>query len=396
MKKISDEPASFSHEALPAGQEGGARLMIIAGEISGDTHASGLMREIMAQAPGTRFTGLGGPQMRKVAGDGVEDWLESAAVMGISEVLAKYGYFKKHLADREAAVAAEKPDAVILVDYPGFNLRLAKAVRARGINTRILYYISPQVWAWKKGRLKQMAKTLDLMICIFPFEKPLYEKSGLRTEFGGHPMVDRVQTLLRPWEREPGLVGWFPGSRVDEVRRLFPVMLRASKLIKQAVPEARFAVSAANETLASTMRDMAEKAGMPEAFAWVETGTVYDLMQRAQVGVVASGTATLEAACFGLPYALIYKVAWPTYVAAKLLVRIKFIGIINVLAGREVVQELVQQLCTPEKVAAAMVELLTTPEKRAALQQDLAGVVAMLGEAGAYSRAAELVLKALR
>ncbi|MDB6139450.1 MAG: lpxb: lipid-a-disaccharide synthase [Verrucomicrobiaceae bacterium] len=369
--------------------------MIVAGEISGDTHAAGLMREIIAQAPGTQFTGLGGPQMRKISGEGVEDWLDSAAVMGLSEVLAKYGYFKRRMADCEAAVAAETPAAVILVDYPGFNLRLAQRIRDQGIRTRIIYYISPQVWAWKKGRLKQMAKTLDLMICIFPFEKPLFEKSGLRTEFAGHPMMDRVLTLRRPWEREPGLVGWFPGSRVDEVRRLFPVMLAAARLIKTQVPEARFAVSAANEFLASTMRDLAESCGMPEARGWIETGTVYDLMQRAQAGVVASGTATLEAACFGLPYALIYKVAWPTYVVAKALVRIKFIGIINVLAGREVVRELIQQLCTPEKVAAAMVELLTSPEKRHALQEDLAGVVATLGDTGAYARAAQAALKVL-
>ncbi len=395
MKKISDEPASVSHETLSAGQEGGARLMIIAGEISGDTHASGLMREIIAQAPGTRFTGLGGPLMRKVAGEGVEDWLEDSAVLGFVEVMSRYPYFKRRLDNCLAAVQAEKPHAVILVDYPGFNLRLAKKIREAGCDTRIIYYISPQVWAWKKGRLKVMAKVLDLMICIFPFEQPLYEKSGLRTEFSGHPMVDRLQTLRRPWEREPGLVGWFPGSRVDEVKSLFPIMLKAAKRIKAQVPHARFAVSAANEKLASLMREMVESSGMPEARAWIETGTVYDLMQRAEVGVVASGTATLEAACFGLPYALVYKVAWPTYVAAKLVVRIKYIGIVNVLAGRAVVQELVQHLCSPEKVAAAMVELLTQPEKRAALQQDLAGVVATLGEAGAYARAAELALKAL-
>jgi len=161
------------------------------------------------------------------------------------------------------------------------------------------------------------------------------------------------------------------------------------------VPHARFVVSAANEGLASEMRAMAEAADMPEALRWIETGTVYDLMQRVEVGAVASGTATLEAACFGLPYALVYKVAWPTYVAAKVVVRIKFIGIINVLAGREVVRELVQHLCSPERLGAAMVELLTEPAKRAALQQELAEVVATLGEGGAYTRAAQAVLAAL-
>ncbi len=368
------------------------RLYIVAGEISGDTHASGLMREVLKQAPAATFTGLGGPLMREVGGAGVEDWLESAAVLGLVEVLARYSYFKKKMDDCLAAVAKEPPDAVILVDYPGFNLRLAQAIRDKGIKTRIIYYISPQVWAWKKGRIKTMAKVLDLMICIFPFEKPLYEKSGLRTEFAGHPMVDRVQTLRRPFEREPSLVGWFPGSRRNEVKRLFPVMMQAATLIRRGMPGVRFAVSAANEKLANEMRAMADAAGMPEAKDWIETGTVYDLMQRVQCGAVASGTATLEAACFGLPYALVYQVAWPTYVAAKVVVRIKFIGMVNVLAGREVVRELVQHLCSPERLAAAMIELLTSAEKREALQRELAGVVATLGEGGAYERAARAVV----
>jgi lipid-A-disaccharide synthase len=240
-----------------------------------------------------------------------------------------------------------------------------------------------------------MAKTLDLVICIFPFEKPFYEKSGLRAEFAGHPMVDRVQTLRRSWKREPGLVGWFPGSREDEVRRLFPVMIKAAQLIKQRVPAARFAVSAANEVLASQMRELADEAGVPEAKRWIETGTVYDLMQRAQVGTVASGTATLEAACFGLPYALIYRVAWPTYIAAKLLVRIRFIGIINVLAEREVVSELIQHRCNPRAIAESMIELLTSDERRGVIEAELAAVVATLGEGGSYGRAAKIVLNAI-
>jgi lipid-A-disaccharide synthase len=370
------------------------RIVIIAGELSGDTHASGLMGEMLLRSPDTKFIGLGGPAMRHVA-PGIEDWIASAAVVGLSEVLQRYSYFKQRFDACLEAIAVEKPDAVILVDYPGFNLRLAKAIREQRIDTKILYYISPQVWAWKKGRIKEMARTLDLMICIFPFEKPLYEKSGLRTEFPGHPMVDRVKTLRRPWPREPGLVGWFPGSRMNEVKKLFPVMMKAAQEITKLVPYARFAVSAANEVLASEMRAMADAAGMPEAKRWIETGTVYDLMQRAQVGAVASGTATLEAACFGLPYALIYKVAWPTYIAAKVLVRIKFIGIINVLAGREVVQELIQHRCSPKRIATVLSELLLSTEKRTELEHDLASVVATLGEGGAYGRAADLVLKAL-
>jgi lipid-A-disaccharide synthase len=364
-------------------------LHIIAGEISGDTHAAGVIRELLAMRPEVKFTGLGGHQMREAAGQGIEDWVEKAGVVGLWEVLKMYSYFKGKMTASVEQILRERPEAVVLVDYPGFNLRLAKALRTGGYAGKLIYYISPQVWAWKKGRVKIMAKVLDLMICIFPFEKEFYEKSGLPTVFGGHPMVDRVQTLHRDWKRELGLVGWFPGSRLNEVKRLFPIMLQASLAIRLQVPMARFAVSAANEQLAQTMREMADEAGLPDAKGWIEVGTVYDLMQRCQAGAVASGTATLEAACFGLPYALVYQVNAMTYVAAKLVVKIQRIGIVNILAKRDVVRELVQTELTSDTLGAEMVSLLTDHERRARLEKELAEVVAMLGEGGAYRRAAE-------
>jgi len=373
-----------------------SRLFIIAGEISGDTHAAGLLHEFKALDPALKVVGLGGPKMREATGDGIEDWVETAGVVGLWEVLKMYRYFKEKMNSVLDSILDQKPEGVLLVDYPGFNLRLASALRTAGYRGRILYYISPQVWAWKKGRVKTMAKVLDLMICIFPFEKDFYEKSGLRTEFSGHPMVDRVQTLRREWKRETGLVGWFPGSRRNEVRRLFPVMMDAAKIITQALPGTRFAISAANETLAGYMRALADDHGMPEAKRWIETGTVYDLMQRAQAGAVASGTATLEAACFGLPHTLVYNVSWPTYVVGKLVVRIKHLGIVNILAKREVVKELVQADLSPVTLAKATLDLLTDTARREALQADLASVVATLGAGGAYARAAAAVHEALR
>ncbi len=372
-----------------------SRIFIIAGEVSGDTHAAGLMRELKAVDANISFTGFGGPRMGEVSGNGIEDWLSDAAVLGLWEVLKHYGYFKRKFDEALAAIAAQKPDAVILVDYPGFNLRIAKALRRARFTGRIIYYISPQVWAWKKGRIKTMAKVLDLMICIFPFEKQLYEASGLRAEFPGHPMVDRTVALRKNWTREPRLVGWFPGSRANEVHRLFPVMLDAARAIRLAVPDARFAVAAANEALASDMRDMAEKRGMPEAKQWVETGTVYDLMQRAEVGAVASGTATLEAACFGLPYVLVYHVNWITYSVAKRVVRIKNLGIVNILAGRDVVRELVQHDLTPDTLAREVADLLRDSARRQSLADDLAAVVSTLGEGGSYARAAKIITECL-
>lgn len=387
--------SSSSGPHLAAGSSA-RRVFVVAGEISGDVHAAGLMREMQAREPGIRFIGLGGPQMAAIPGAEIEDWTADAAVVGLSEVLAKYGYFKQKFAAALDRIEQEKPDAVLLIDYPGFNLRLAKALHnRRGHQPKLIYYISPQVWAWKRGRIKTMARVLDLMICIFPFEKDLYEKSGLRTVFAGHPMVDRMQKLNHGWQREKGLIGWFPGSRLHEVRRLFPVMMKAAQLIQVQLPAARFVVSAANEALAGEMRNMADAARMPEAKRWVEAGTVYDLMQRVEAGAVASGTATLEAACFGMPYSLVYTVSWPTYVVGKLLVQVKHLGMVNILAGREVVKELVQHQFTAENVAREMIALITDHERRQQVLADMAEVVAGLGGGGAYSNAADAVIQTL-
>lgn len=366
-------------------------IFIVAGEISGDTHGAGLVRALKRAHGPLRFRGLGGPQLRAEGGEELEDWLEHAAVLGLWEVLKVYGWFRRKFAEALENIGRDKPDAVVLIDYPGFNLRLARELRARRFTGKIIYYISPQVWAWKKGRVKTMAAMLDLMICIFPFEKELYEKSGLRTVFAGHPLVDRTASIKKGWAREPGLVGFFPGSRSHEVARLFPVMLRAASNIRKSVPHARFAVCAANERLRLEMHGIIARARVPEARQWIEVGSAPVLMQRAEVGVVASGTATLEAACLGLPYVLVYKVNPVTYIAGKTLVRIRHLGIVNILAGETVVRELVQGACEPAALAESVTGLLTSPQSRAELESRLAAVVAKLGAGGAYERAAEAV-----
>jgi lipid-A-disaccharide synthase len=371
------------------------KLFLLAGEISGDTHGSGLMRALEVKLGKCEFLGFGGVQMRQVSEGKMLDWVEEAGVVGLWEVLKMYGWFKRKMDEAIETVLLEKPDAVILIDYPGFNLRLAKALRQQGYTKPLIYYISPQVWAWKKGRIKTMARVLDLMICIFPFEKALYEKSGLRTEFAGHPMVDRVKTLRRNWTREAGLVGFFPGSRANEVKRLLPVLLETAKQLRQAMPEVRFALSAANQRLAKLMQEMIAASDTPEAKQWIEVGSVYDLMQRAEVGLVASGTATLEAACFDLPYLLIYKVNALTYAVGKSVVRIEHLGIINVLAKETVVPEFVQHDCEPAKLSAATLHLLQDQAARETLVSRLQEVVSQLGAGGAYERAAEAVASQL-
>ncbi|MCB1230654.1 MAG: lipid-A-disaccharide synthase [Verrucomicrobiae bacterium] len=369
------------------------RLFLVAGEVSGDTHGAALMRAL----PEAEFDlgGLGGPQMAKLSGE-VEDWLDEAAVLGLWEVLKKYGYFRAKMEETVNRIRETKPDAIILIDYPGFNLRLAKRIRELGITTKLIYYISPQVWAWKKGRIKTMAELLDLMICIFPFEKPLYENSGLETVFSGHPLVDSLAKQRREdLTREADLVALLPGSREREVEALFPVMADAAVRMKQRHPELRFAASAVSERLAERMHAIANEVRLHPSCIEIGVGNVHDVMQRAAVGVVASGTATLEAAYFGLPYCLVYKVAWLTYVVGRAVVDIDFLGIVNVIANREVVRELLQGDATGEKIAVELDRLLSDENARESLQAELAKVIETLGEGGAHENAAKAIEKVL-
>ncbi len=366
------------------------RIWIVAGEASGDARSAELMRAIRALDADVSFLGAGGPKMEPLAARPFDDWIAEAGVLGLWDVLKHYGYFRAKFHAMLADIAREKPDAVLLVDYPGFNLRLAKALRARQPGLRILYYVSPQVWAWNRSRIPKMAKWLDLMLCIFPFEKPLYEASGLRTEFVGHPIVEQMASDRLPIAREENLLGLFPGSREREVRRIFPAMVEAAKLVAAARPDMRFEASAASEVHAEQMRAMA--GNFPIA---IRTGTAHELMQRASAGIVCSGTATLEAACFGLPYALVYKTAWMTFEVGRRLVKVSHLGIVNILAGRTVVREFIQEAASPAALADEALRLSNDAEARAKLSAELTAVVATLHGEGASGRAARAVLDAL-
>jgi lipid-A-disaccharide synthase len=304
-------------------------------------------------------------------------------------VLRKYGYFKAQFDRMLADIGRTKPDALLLIDYPGFNLRLAKAVRSRHPEIRIIYYISPQVWAWNRGRIPRMAQFVDLMLCIFPFEKPLYEASGLRAEFVGHPMLDSLAKKKLELTRESDLVALLPGSRAKEVRKIFPTMLAAADVMRERLPSLRFAASAASDTLATEMRALAGERCV------VTTGNAHELMQRAGAGMVCSGTATLEAAYFGLPMTILYRVAWLTWVVGKRLVRVPFLGMPNILAEKEIVPEFLQDAAQPEPIAAAVLELLSNPATRERQQAELRRVIEKLGEPDAGARAAKLVLQAI-
>jgi lipid-A-disaccharide synthase len=367
-------------------------LFLIAGEISGDTHGAALM-ESLADSGGWTFAGLGGPEMTRLAPT-VEDWLGEAAVLGLWEVLKKYGYFRRKMEETLTRIQNESPDAVVFIDYPGFNLRLAKRLREGGYSGKLIYYISPQVWAWKKGRIKTMAGLLDLMICIFPFEKELYESSGLRTIFSGHPLVDSLDPVkARGIVREENLVALLPGSREREIAALYPAMLGAAAILRERHPGLRFATTGATAPLTERLREMTREAGLEEM---IEVGqqTSHEIMCRATTGVVASGTATLEAACLGLPYCLTYKVAWLTAMVARRVMSVKYLGIVNVMASREVVKELLQERADGPSLAAELERLLSSVDARRRLQEDLASVVAKLGGGGSHRRAAASVAAA--
>lgn len=372
------------------------RLYLVAGEASGDARGAELMRALREQAPGVEFFGAGGLQMKALAGGDFFDWAHEA-VVGLWDVLKKYGYFRAQFDRMLDEIDRLKPDALVLIDYPGFNHRLAKAARVRRPGMKIIDYISPQVWAWNRGRIPKMARYLDLMLCIFPFEKPLYEASGLPTEFVGHPMLDSLAAKKINASREPNLIGLFPGSREKEVRKILPVMLEAASKMQRRQPDLHFVVAAASPALA----EMAEKMvfGTSEAGAnlqcTVATGQTHELMQRVAAGMVCSGTATLESAYFGLPMVILYKVAWLTWEVGKRLVKVPFLGMPNVLAGREIAREFLQDAARPDQIADAVLALVNDAEKRTAQQRELAAVIAQLGEPGAGVRAAQCILRTL-
>ena len=350
------------------------------------------MREIAALAPDTRFFGAGGPQMQRIAGGTFVDWIHEA-VVGLWDVLVKYPYFREKFYQMYREIRQLEPDAVIFIDYPGFNLRLASYLRRKQFARKLIYYISPQVWAWNRGRIPRMASFLDLMLCIFPFEKPLYEASGLRTEFVGHPMVEELDRHRIFQPRQENMVALLPGSRHREIKRIFPVMLAAAKLLWSKDETIQFEASAASEPALEFMRQLAVQAGFSKMR--VDVKNAWNLMQRASVGMVASGTATLEASYFRLPFVLIYKVSWFTYLPGRLLIRVNHLGMPNILAGKEIIPEFIQHEAIPEKIAESIWTLYSDPTKRAAMVKEMGAVSELLGEKGGGRRAAELILREL-
>ena len=336
-------------------------ILIIAGELSGDAHAARIVRSLKKQIPDVKAWGFGGDHL---AAEGVEikEHIRDLSVMGIWEVLKRYGYFKKIFDQLLADIKVRKPDLVLLVDYPGFNLRLAAALKGSGIP--VVQYICPQVWAWKKNRIPKMADVLDALICIFPFEPKVFAGVDLPVFYGGHPMVEETEKVEADAGWGEGVkLALVPGSRLQEIDRIFYPMLESAKLIQKLIPDVQIRVPAADENCEKRLREICDsQSDMPAVE--IVSGKMRELVKGADAALVTSGTATLETALLGTPMLIVYKTSFLTYEIGKRVVQVPHIGMVNLVAEREVCQEFIQQDADPVAMSKALFPLLSDTEER--------------------------------
>ncbi|MFH0907229.1 MAG: lipid-A-disaccharide synthase [bacterium] len=369
-------------------------ILVIAGEISGDMHAAKVVRAVQRGNPGVTFFGIGGDGLRAAGVEILYD-VKDMAVLGLYEVLKRYFFFKRVFDDLVRVAAERKPDAVLLVDYPGFNLRFAEAMHARGI--KVIYYVCPQVWAWHRSRIPKMAKTIDRLMVIFPFEIDVFKGTGLKVDFVGHPLVEETAKALAeplqplPWQGEPR-VALLPGSRRQEIERILPPMWGAAALLQRKTPGASFILAAASEDIAALCRDVISNFKSRISNLDIVTGATRQILRQAKAAMVASGTATVETALMGCPMIVVYKTAAPTYFFGRMLVQVPHLGMVNLIAGREVCSEFIQGAATPEALARAMEPLLAESDMRKKMVADLAEVRSTLGSGGAAENVASIVL----
>ena len=370
------------------------RILISAGEASGDIHAAAVTAAIKKIDSSAEVFGMGGDALRNAGGEVLFD-IKDHGVMGFVEVLKKLPDLFKLRDDFEKVMDERKPDCLITVDYPGFNMKLAKLAHDKGIP--VVSYIAPSAWAWHKSRAKKVAKIVDKVACIFPFEYDVYKEAGAPVEFVGHPLVDIVKPKMSQEEamafagKEEGkkLILLMPGSRLMEIEKMLPTLLGAAKLIKKQLPEVSFVMPRAGTIPISLLEDKIKASGLEVK---ITEGNNYDLFSVADLALATSGTVTLEAALCGLGSVIVYKTNPVTYFIAKLVVNIPHIGLPNIVAAKSVLPELIQNDFTPAKVAQEALALLES-ERNAKMKEDLAYVKERLGKPGAVGRVAELVLK---
>jgi lipid-A-disaccharide synthase len=368
--------------------------MIVAGEASGDIYGADLVQKAVALDSGLDFFGIGGSRMREA---GVTTLVDSAdiAVMGLVEVFKHFGVISAAFLTLKKLLQEDPPELLILIDYPGFNIRLAKVAKKAGV--KILYYISPKVWAWKAGRIRTIAATVSHMAVIFPFEVALYEKAGVPVSFVGHPMLDLVNVAMNREEAATSFgldplrktVGLFPGSRRSEIERILPAILAAAELLHERFPDLQFVMP-----LASTLSraDIAPHLNSRIITPIITTERIHDLIRGCDAIISVSGTVTLEIALVGTPMVVIYKLAPLTYQVARRVVKIKHIGLCNIVAGRSIVKEMIQEQANPEAIATEIAMILSNETYQATMRDDLASIHEKLGGGGAARRTASLAL----
>ncbi len=371
-----------------------AKILISAGEASGDIHAAAVTAAIKKLDNTAEVFGMGGDALRNAGGEVLWD-IKDHGVMGFVEVIRKLPDLFR-LRNAFARVMDErKPDCLVVVDYPGFNMKLAKLAHDKGIP--VVSYIAPSAWAWNKGRAKNVAKIVDKVACIFPFEYDVYKEAGAPVEFVGHPLLDIVHPQMQCVEAEqwagkqPGkkLVLIMPGSRLMEIEKMLPTLLAGAKLLKEQMPDVQFAMPRAG-TIPLTM--LQEKIATSGLDVKITEGHNYDLFSVADLALATSGTVTLEAALCGLPSVIVYRTSALNAFIARLVINIPNIGLPNIVAGKTILPELLQEDFTPQKLAQTAKELLA-PERQEALQKDLVYMKQRLGEPGAVGRVAQLILK---
>jgi lipid-A-disaccharide synthase len=368
----------------------------VAGEASGDLHGSTLARALTTLMPDLRLAGMGGARMA-AAGVRLVQRADRVNVVGGTEALGRLPALWRAFQTLRRQLRDRRPGALVLIDFPEFNMRLARV--ARRLRVPVVYFVAPQLWAWRRGRVRAMARDVSRVLAIFPFEVGLYQEAGVPVEFVGHPLLDVLPSLEREaartglaGERET-LVGLLPGSRDAEVRRHLPVLLGAARRIAARRPGTRFVVPVASTIDAAAVRATVRPSELPID---VRPGEAYRVMAAADLLLVASGTATLEAACYGTPMVVLYKLSAVSHRIARILVRgVSHISLPNIVAGREVVPEFIQARATSDAVAAAALRVLEDDVARAAQRAALLEVRVRLGEAGAGLRAARAVLREL-
>jgi lipid-A-disaccharide synthase len=373
-----------------------ARLLLSCGEASGDLYAGALIRELLALDPTLSISGLGGPRFAAAGGRLVDDYRE-LSVTGLTEWIPKLPRLLTARRRLVAEAASQRPDALVLIDFSGFNFRLAPAIRRLGVP--VIYYISPQIWASRPGRLATIKRIADRVLVIFPFEAAIYEKGGVPVEFVGHPLIDLAtptasrEQFLAQHGLAPAAptIAILPGSRPNEVSRILPDLAAAARLIRRDVPAAQFVVARAphmDDALFAPVR-----AGDPDMRFTVVEGDTDTVLASADVALTASGTATVQAALHDTPMVVVYRMAPLSYQLARRVVTLDTIGMVNLIAGEAIAPELVQDAFTPDAVAREAVSMLTDRDRAARIRAGLATVRARLGGPGGSRRAAEAILR---